>query len=113
MKKITIKRGGIYLLDNEGAYGREITKRRPYIVVTAAAFTENTGFALVVPVTSSPHNEANGFITIQTNCSVLGQACWIQVKSVDLLARNPEYLGDVSKKNLADIRTAIKAMVTY
>lgn len=113
MKKLTIKRGGIYLLDNEGSYGREITKRRPYIVVTIANFTQNTGFALVVPITSSPHNEGSGYISVQTNCNVTGQACWIQVKSVDLFARNPKYLGDVSKKTLNDIRDAIKIMVTY
>lgn len=113
MKKLTIKRGGIYLLDNDDAYGQEIKKRRPFIVVSNPNFTAHTGFTLVVPITSVSHEANAGYVSVETDCDVTGEACWVQAKSVDLAARNPKYLGQLSQKSLQAIRTGLNALLTY
>lgn len=112
MKKITIKRGGIYLLDNADVYGYEIAKRRPFIVVSKPSFTANTGFAVVAPITSTSRKGNPGYIDVETHCEVHGQVCWVQLKSVDIAARNPKYLGQVTDETLKKLRNAAQVLLT-
>ena len=46
-------KGDIVWLNFEPSTGKEITKRRPALVISRKAFNEHTGFAIMAPITST------------------------------------------------------------
>lgn len=100
--ELKVSKGDIFILDEGQTFGNEIMKRRPYIIISDPRLYLLTGYILAVPVTSSHYNEF-GRISITTNCNIEGQAIATQITSVDLKARNPQFVGKVAKKSLVKI----------
>lgn len=46
------RRGHIYIADLDPAFGREIHKKRPVLVISSDIFNRGTPFAVVIPISS-------------------------------------------------------------
>jgi mRNA interferase MazF len=76
------RQGDLVWVDFDPTRGREITKRRPALVVSSDAYNQSTGFVVVCPVTSTicatPVNH-----TLR-DTSIQGQVITSQIRSLDV-----------------------------
>ncbi|MCF6775050.1 type II toxin-antitoxin system PemK/MazF family toxin [Thiotrichales bacterium 19X7-9] len=87
MKEYIPSQGDIIWLDFHPSSGSEIIKRRPAVVLSKTIFNEHTGFAIVVPITSTKRD--NQFeVGLPKKCKTQGNILTYQVKSVDYKSRN-------------------------
>lgn len=83
-------KGDIVWLNFEPSTGKEITKRRPALVISRKAFNEHTGFAIMAPITSTVRGirlevELEG---VETEGAILVY----QMKSLDFENRDMELI---------------------
>ena len=96
--------GDIIFLDFEPSIGKEITKRRPALVLSRRAFNSHTNLAIVAPATSTIKSmglESRLSVNMKTSGAVL----IAQLKSFDYAERKVEF---IEKALSAIIREALK-----
>ncbi|GHP13821.1 hypothetical protein YK48G_12460 [Lentilactobacillus fungorum] len=62
--------------------GREITKRRPALVVSSTEYNSATGFIQICPITSKQRKHP-GYFDLPNHLKTQGQINAIQLKSID------------------------------
>jgi mRNA interferase MazF len=92
--------------------GREQAGRRPALVLSAATFSANTGFAVVCPIT----NRVRPFpttVVLPPGLPVAGEVLTVHVRSIDLLARPVRYAGATVGRDVAQqVRQKLDSFVT-
>ncbi len=83
--------------------GREQAGRRPALVVSASTFTENTGLAVVCPITSR----------IRPFPTSVGEILVSHIRSIDTQARPVHYAGAAIPPEIAQVvREKLNSFVT-
>jgi len=82
----TPDQGDIVWLDFDPSAGQEIMKNRPALVISKQVFNDATGFAVVVPITSTDRG-LNLEVSINGQTETKGVAVVPQVRSIDFEAR--------------------------
>ena len=72
--------------------GREQAGRRPALVVSPAAFTENTGLAIVCPITSQVRPFPTS-VVLPESLPIAGEILTSHIRSIDTQARPIRYVG--------------------
>lgn len=81
--------GHIVSLNFDPSSGKEIMKRRPAFVLSRKAFNEHTGFAIVVPISSTIRGMK---LEVLISGNVVGAVLPHQMKSLDYKTRSIEFI---------------------
>lgn len=103
-------RSDFVYLDFTPHAGREQGGRRPAIVLSPAAYNTATGLAWVCPIT----NQVKGSpweITLPGGVKVSGCILADQLRSLDWLERNAEFLGKAPTQIIDDVLALIDAVL--
>ncbi len=104
--------GDLIWTDFDPARGREQAGRRPALVVSAAAFTANTGLAVVCPITSRVLPFPTS-VVLPAGLPVSGEILTSHVRSIDTLARPIRYAGVTVPASVAQaVRIRLNAFIT-
>lgn len=85
------EQGHIVSLDFDPSSGNEIMKRRPALVLSKKIFNEHTGFAIVVPITSTKRGSKLE-VVLPDNMEVQGAVLTYQIKSLDFSTRHVNFI---------------------
>ncbi|API89784.1 type II toxin-antitoxin system PemK/MazF family toxin [Marinilactibacillus psychrotolerans] len=99
-------KGDIIWIDFDPSAGKEIQKRRPGLVVSSYAFNKSTYFAVVCPITSTLKNYSTRFNLTSTS-KIKGQVLISQLKSLDYMERNSEFVEKISTNELEQINQLV------
>lgn len=92
--------------------GREQAGRRPALVVSAAEFTRNTGFAVVCPITTRIRPFPTS-VVLPDGLAISGEILVSNVRSIDTRARPVRYVGSAVPREMAQlVRAKLNAIVT-
>src|SRR5882757_5671475 len=92
--------------------GREQAGRRPALVVSSAIFTENTGLAVVCPITSRVRPFPTS-VVLPAGLPVAGEILTSHVRSIDTKARPVRYTGSAVPSETAQlVRAKLHAFMT-
>jgi mRNA interferase MazF len=92
--------------------GREQAGRRPALVVSSAEFTENTGLAVVCPITSRVRPFPTS-VVLPPDLSVTGEILTSHIRSIDTQARPIRYAGATVPREIAQlVRAKLNAFIT-
>ncbi|MBV9587408.1 MAG: type II toxin-antitoxin system PemK/MazF family toxin [Alphaproteobacteria bacterium] len=106
------KAGDLIWTDFDPTRGREQAGRRPALVVSSAAFTENTGLAVVCPITSRVRPFPTSVI-LPADLPVAGEILISHVRSIDTQARPVRYTGKHVPADTAQlVRAKLNAFIT-
>jgi mRNA interferase MazF len=103
--------GDLIWTDFDPTKGREQAGRRPALVVSPAAFTENTGLAIVCPITS----RVRPFPTsvLPSNLPIAGEILTSHIRSIDAQARPIRYAGAAVSNEIAKlVRAKLDTFIT-
>ncbi|AYJ43143.1 type II toxin-antitoxin system PemK/MazF family toxin [Lactiplantibacillus pentosus] len=75
------KQKDIIWIDFDPQRGREIKKRRPAVILSSNLYTQNTGFVIVSPITSTIH-DLPGYFSLN-GYDIHGQVVAAQIYSFD------------------------------
>jgi mRNA interferase MazF len=92
--------GDLIWTDFDPSRGREQAGRRPALVVSAALFTENTGLAVVCPITSRVRPFPTS-VVLPSGLPVAGEILTSHMRSIDTLARPVRYAGGAVPADIA------------
>src|SRR5207244_12578294 len=84
--------GDLIWTDFDPTRGREQAGRRPALVVSSAIFTENTGLAVVCPITSRVRPFPTS-VVLPAGLPVAGEILTSHVSSIDTKAQPVRYTG--------------------
>ena len=84
--------GDLIWTDFDPTKGREQAGRRPALVVSSAAFTENTGLAIVCPITSRVRPFPTS-VVLPSSSPIAGEILTSHIRSIDTQARPIRYAG--------------------
>src|SRR5712671_3577029 len=105
------KSGDLIWTDFDPTRGREQAGRRPALVVSSATFTENTGLAVVCPITSRVRPFPTS-VVLPTGLPVSGEILTSHIRSIDTLARPISYAGTaVPAETLHEVRMKLAALI--
>ncbi|RBP17185.1 transcriptional modulator of MazE/toxin MazF [Roseiarcus fermentans] len=91
--------------------GREQTGRRPALVISSAAFTRNTGFVLVCPITSRVRPFPTS-VVLPDGLPIAGEILLSHLRSLDALARPIRPIGAaVPAETAAEVRAKLGALI--
>lgn len=102
-----MKRGEIYLVKNRYAFGAEISKARPAVIVSNDILNATSEVAEVVYLTTKPKKELPTHANIQAT-GVPSTALCEQIDSVSVKMLCAK-VGDCSEEEMANIDRALKA----
>ncbi len=103
--------GDLVWTDFDPAPGREQAGRRPALVVSPAAFTQNTGFAIVCPITSRVRPFPTS-VVLPHGLPVSGEILLSHVRSIDMLARPVRPIGaTVPASTAAEVRAKLATLI--
>jgi len=102
--------GMIVYIDCEPSAGKEITKRRPALIVSINAYNKS-GMALVCPITTKERSDNAVFIDLPDGLPVTGQINTMQVRCFDLEARNAEPIGPAPDETLQMALSVIQRFI--
>lgn len=103
--------GDLVWTDFDPTRGREQAGRRPALVVSPAAFTENTGFVLVCPITSRIRPFPTS-VVLPDGLPIAGEILLSHLRSLDALARPIRSIGAaVPAATAAEVRTKLGALI--
>jgi mRNA interferase MazF len=92
--------------------GREQSGQRPALVVSSADFTENTGLAVVCPITSRARPFPTS-VVLPPGLPVTGEILTSHIRSIDTEARPIHYAGAAVPRDIAQlIRAKLNAFIT-
>jgi mRNA interferase MazF len=104
--------GDLIWTDFDPTMGREQAGRRPALVVSSATFTENTGLAVVCPVTSRVRPLPTS-VVLPAGLPVTGEILTGHVRSIDTKARPIWFIGAaVSSETAQLVRAKLSAFIT-
>ena len=105
-------RGDLIWTDFDPAKGREQTGRRPALVVSAAAFTENSGLAVVCPITSRVRPFPTS-VVLPAGLPISGEVLTSHIRSIDTQARPVRYAGATVAPDIAQlVRAKLNTFIT-
>jgi mRNA interferase MazF len=104
------QRGDLLILDFDPQAGHEQMKRRPALVLSAAAFNAAFGLAFVAPVTSQPKGHAFE-VQLPRGSRVKGVVMVHQTKSFDWQARHARFAGSAPASVVAAAVEIIKDII--
>jgi mRNA interferase MazF len=84
--------GDLIWTDFDPTKGREQAGRRPALVVSPARFTENTGLAVVCPITSRVRPFPTS-VVLPSGLPIAGEILTSHIRSIDTMARPVRYAG--------------------
>jgi mRNA interferase MazF len=104
--------GDLIWTDFDPSRGREQAGRRPALVVSAAAFSANTGLAVVCPITTRVRPFPTS-VVLPAGLPVVGEILISHVRSVDTLARPIRYAGAAVPAQVAQlVRAKLYSFIT-
>ncbi|MDQ2859725.1 MAG: type II toxin-antitoxin system PemK/MazF family toxin [Pseudomonadota bacterium] len=104
--------GDLVWTDFDPALGREQAGRQPALVVSPAAFTLNTGFAMVCPITRRVRPFPTSVI-LPESLPVAGEILLSHLRGVDTRANPLRYAGAAVPPDTArEVRAKLMALVT-
>jgi len=92
----TPDRGDIVYLNFDPSAGKEITKRRPALVLSRGMFNKHTKLAFVAPITSTIRNVAIE-IVLPEGMEIAGAVLVAQLRSIDYEVRTVEFVEKASE----------------
>jgi mRNA interferase MazF len=106
------KSGDLIWTDFDPIRGREQAGRRPALVVSAAIFTENTGLAVVCPITSRTRPFPTS-VVLPAGLPVVGEILLSHIRSIDTQARPIHYAGAAVPWEIAHlVRAKLNSIIT-
>jgi mRNA interferase MazF len=104
--------GDLIWTDFDPSMGREQAGRRPALVVSAQAFSANTGLAVVCPITSRVRPFPTS-VVLPAGLPVAGEILTSHVRSIDTLARPVRYAGAAVPAQVAQlVRDRLHSFIT-
>jgi mRNA interferase MazF len=104
--------GDLIWTDFDPARGREQAGRRPALVVSSAAFTENTGLVIVCPITSRVRPFPTSAV-LPPGLPIAGEILTSHIRSIDAIARRVRYAGAAVPTEVAQlVRAKLNAFIT-
>jgi len=104
--------GDLIWTDFDPAKGREQAGRRPVLVVSSKVFTENTGFAVVCPITSRVRPFPTS-VVLPDGLPIGGEVLISHIRSIDTQARPIRYSGASIAPDIALlVRAKLDAFIT-
>jgi mRNA interferase MazF len=104
--------GDLVWTDFDPTLGREQAGRRPAVIVSPAAFTLNTGLAMVCPITSRIRPFPTS-VVLPEGLPILGEILLSHLRSIDTRARAFQFAGAaVPPKTAREIRAKLSALIT-
>ena len=106
------KSGDLIRTDFDPTKGREQAGRRPALVISAAAFTANTGLAVVCPITSRVRPFPTS-VVLPAGLPVVGEILVSHIRSIDTQARPVRYAGAGISPEIAQlVRAKLNGFIT-
>lgn len=109
-----VEYGSIVLVSLDPAFGKEINKLRPAIVISNNIINAKSPFCIIVPLTTNLKYQNSIRILIKQNSrSGLGQDSVViceQIKSVDKM-RITEVIGRVSNEEMKNVQAGIDVVL--
>ena len=105
------QKGDLIALTFDPQSGHEQRGRRPALVVSNTLFNEQTGLAIVCPLTTTDRGYPF-HVKITGDTHVQGFVMVEQVKSVDYRARQARVIGKVSDDLLDDVLSILDACIS-
>ena len=87
----TPDQGDIVSLDFDPSAGREIMKTRPALVISKRIVNNTTGFAILVPITSTERGQ-NLEVALDNRVTTSGVVVTPQVRSLDFVTRKVRFI---------------------
>jgi len=104
--------GDLIWTDFDPMRGQEQAGRRPALVISAAAFTDYTGLAVVCPITSRVRPFPTS-VVLPAGLPVSGEILTSHVRSIDTFARPIRHAGaSVSQAIAHEVRAKLNSFVT-
>jgi mRNA interferase MazF len=104
--------GDLIWTDFDPTRGLEQAGRRPALVVSPAAFTENSGLAVVCPITSRVRPIPTS-VVLPAGLPVSGEILTSHIRSIDTQARPVRYAGAAVGMEVAQlVRAKLSTFVT-
>ncbi|PRY75077.1 type II toxin-antitoxin system PemK/MazF family toxin [Alkalibacterium olivapovliticus] len=102
VNKYVPEKGDVIWIDFDPSTGKEIQKRRPGLVVSSYSFNQSTHFAVICPITSIIKNYPTRY-NLSSTSRINGQVLISQLKSLDYIERNCEFIEKMSTNELDQI----------
>ncbi len=104
--------GDLVWTEFDPTLGREQSGRRPALVVSPAAFTRNTGFVIVCPITSRVRPFPTSAV-LPSGLPISGEILVSHVRSLDTLARPVRPVGAaISSETAAEVRARLALVIS-
>jgi mRNA interferase MazF len=104
--------GDLIWTDFDPTRGREQAGRRPALVVSTSAFTENTGLTIVYPVTSRVRPFPTS-VVLPPGLPIVGEILTSHIRSIDTMTRPIRYAGVVVPLEVAQlVRAKLNTFIT-
>lgn len=110
MKAYVPKKGDFITVTFDPQSGHEQKGRRPALVVSNTLFNEQTGLAMVCPLTTTDRGYPF-HVAVSYNPNVRGFVMVEQVKSIDYRARQARVLGKASNDLLEEVLSILDACI--
>ena len=110
MRAFVPRKGDFISVTFDPQSGHEKKGRRPAMVVSNTLFNEQTGLAIVCPVTTT-HRGYPFHVAVIGNPDVKGFVMVEQVKSIDYRARQAKSLGKASEDLLDEVLSILDACI--
>ena len=103
--------GDLVWTDFDPTRGREQAGRRPALVVSPSAFTRNTAFAFVCPITTRVRPFPTS-VVLPGGLPISGEILLSHLRSIDTLARPVRPVGAaVPPETAAEVRAKLAALI--
>ncbi len=103
--------GDLVWTDFDPILGREQARRRPAVVLSPAAFFDNTGFVIVCPITSRVRPFPTS-VVLPEGSPISGEILVANIRSLDGLARPLRLIGAKVDEGVArEIRARLDALI--
>jgi mRNA interferase MazF len=110
MKAFVPRKGDFISVTFDPQSGHEQKGRRPALVVSNTLFNEQTGLAIVCPLTTS-HRGYPFHVAVVGNPDIKGFVMVEQVKSIDYRARQAKSVGKASEDLLDEVLSILDACI--
>ena len=110
MKAYLPKKGDFISVTFDPQSGHEQKGRRPALVVSNTLFNEQTGLAMVCPLTTTDRGYPF-HVAVTKNSDVKGFVMVEQVKSIDFRARQAKQIGKASDDLLDEVLSILDACI--
>ncbi len=104
--------GDLIWTDFDPTRGREQAGKRPALVISSGIFTENTGLAVVCPITSRVRPLPTS-VVLPDGLPIAGEVLTSHLRSIDTMARRVRYAGAAVPPDIAQlVRAKLNAFIT-